>query len=143
MKATRRVRRFTEKAVDGIKILVTSKAYVDVAVDDYEQGQLDFVNSWDFDVRGEYGSAEELVKAIARNSGVFSDKVEDYSFFDGTIQTSAFVNNDNEEPSKAEIEAWKNGGETLYDASLVLRLDCVMDEHEMTEDEAEAFGFPS
>ena len=142
MKATRRARHFTEKAVDGIKILVTSKAMVDVAVDDYEQGEGDFVNSWDFKIPSDYDSAEDLVYAIARNSGVFSDKVEDYVFLDGSIQTDALVNNDNEEPSKAEIEAWKNGEETLYNAHLYLSVSCVMDEHEMTDDEAEAFGFP-
>lgn len=135
-----RVRRFTEKAVTGMKILVASKAYVDVAVDDYEQGEGDFVNSWDFDVRGEYTSAEELVRAIHKETYVFSDKLSDYVFLDGNLQTDAFVNADNEEPSKSEIEAWENGEETLYNAHLAIPLSVVMNEHEMTEDEAESFG---
>lgn len=131
----------TEKATEGVKILVKSKAYVEVYEDDYEEGEGDYANAWDFDVRGEYDSAEELVKAIAKNSFIFSDKVKDYSFIDSTIQTSAFVNNDNEEPSKAEIEAWKNGELKLYNAYLSVLVSCVMGEHEMTEDEAEEFGF--
>lgn len=126
--------------LNGVKILVRSKAFVDVAEDDYEQGEVGgYINSWDFDVRGEYTSIQQLINAIAEESYVFSKNLDDYSFYDGTLHTSAMVNNDNMEPGEYEYEAWKNGEETLYVADMRLNLE-VGSVHEMTDDEAKMFG---
>lgn len=125
----------------GDKIIVKSLAYVDVTEDDYEQDAVGpYVNSWDFDVRGEYNSADELIKAIANNSYVFSDKLEDYYFMDGSLRTSAEVDVDNEIPSEGQYEAWKRGEEQLYIADMYLAVE-VGSVHEMTDDEAQAYGF--
>ena len=56
VKASRRPIKAAE--LSGNKILVRSKAYVDISEDDYEQGAGRYVNQWDFDVRGEYASAQ-------------------------------------------------------------------------------------
>lgn len=125
--------------LSGNKILVRSKAYVDVSEDDYEQGVGNYVNQWDFDVRGEYASAQELVKAIANKSYVFSENIEDYYFLDGSLHTSATVDGYNYIPTEDQIEAWKRGEEMLYIADLYLPLE-VGSVHDMTDEEAETFG---
>ena len=126
---------------NGAKILVRSNAFVDIMEDDYEQGATgSYINQWDFDVRGEYDSAQALVDAIEKNSYVFSNNLQDYYVLDGALHTSAMVDNDNEIPSDSQIEAWKRGEETLYIAEMYLSLE-IGAVHDMTDDEAESFGF--
>lgn len=138
-------RRLSEKAnIGNLKILVSRKGYISVSEDDYEDGMGDTVNSWDFDVRGEYSSAEELVRAIEKATGIFYNyEPSDFVFSNNHLYGSATVNADNEEPSKSEINAWEKGELMLYTADLVLSLEVVSEKHTMTEDEAEAFGFGS
>ena len=126
---------------NGAKILVRSNAFVDIMEDDYEQGATgSYINQWDFDVRGEYDSAQALVDAIEKNSYVFSNNLQDYYVLDGALHTSATVDNDNEIPSDSQIEAWRRGEETLYKAGMYLSLE-IGAVHDMTDDEAESFGF--
>jgi len=125
---------------DGMHIIIDSKAYVDVTEDDFEQGEVGpYVNSWEFDVRGEYNSIGELVRAISENSYVFSEDVGDYYYMDGSIRTSATVDVDNSKPTDAQIDAWQRGEEKLYVADMYLDIK-VGTVHEMTEDEARDFG---
>lgn len=124
----------------GTSIIVNSKAYVDITEDNYENGaDMNIINQWDFDVRGEYSSIEQLIEAIADRSYVFSNNINDYSFGDGALHTSAMVNADNEVPSEYEYEAWKRGEESLYIADMYLYLG-VGSVHDMTNEEAQAFG---
>ena len=126
-----------------MKILVTTKGVIETSEDDYEKGMGDYVNSWDFDVRGEYDSAEDLIKAIKKETYLFDDyDIKDFSFYDGSITTSAIVDEDNMTADKRDIEEWKKGEKMLYIADMYLSLECVSDKHEMTDDEAEEFGFP-
>ena len=125
-----------------MKILVTKKGYIDCYEDDYEQGELGFVNQWDFDVRGEYDTAEDLIKAIQKATYLFDGyKVSDFGFVDGRIQSSDLVDDESQAADKKDIELWKKGEKTLYSANLDLALECVSDKHEMTDEEAEEFGF--
>ena len=124
-----------------MKILVTKKGVVDCYEDDYENGEGDFVNSWDFDVRGEYDSAEDLIKAIVKETYLFDFKVDEFSFMDGAIQTSDLVDKESIKADKHDIELWKKGEKTLYSANMWLPLECISDKHKMTDDEAEEFGF--
>lgn len=127
--------------ISGAKIIIRDPAFVDITEDDYEHGaSTQITNSWDFDVRGEYDTLQELVDAIANNSYVFSNNIADYYYLDGRLGTSATVDVDNDIPSDSQIEAWKRGEETLYIADLYLALEVGGGSHEMTEDEAEAFG---
>ena len=64
-----------------MKILVTKKGIVECYEDSYEEGELDYANSWDFDVRGEYDSAEdlteldkEIIEQFLESYGVKNDK---------------------------------------------------------------------
>ena len=128
------------EGLNDMKIIVKSEAFVDITVDDYEQGALNMVNSWDFDVRGEYDTLQELIDRIADESYVFSNNIADYYYMDGRIGTSAMVDADNSVPTDDQYEAWKRGEETLYIADLYLPLEVGGGSHEMTEEEAEAFG---
>ncbi len=100
-----------------------------------------YANSWDFDVRGEYDSAEDLIKAIVKATYLFDFKVDEFVFTDGAIQTSDLVDEESIKADKHDIELWKKGEKTLYSATMWLPLECVSDKHKMTEDEAEEFGF--
>ena len=124
-----------------MKILVTKKGTVDCYEDDYENGEGDFVNSWDFDVRGEYDSAEDLIKAIVKATYLFDFKVNEFTFEGGSITTSDLVDEENVQADKKDIELWKKGEKTLYSANMWLPLECIYDKHRMTDDEASHFGF--
>lgn len=124
-----------------MKILVTKKGVVDSYEDSYEEGELGYARSWDFDVRGEQDSAEDLIKAIVKETYLFDFKVDEFSFMDGAIQTSDLVDEESIKADKHDIELWKKGEKTLYSANMWLHLECISDKHEMTDDEAEEFGF--
>lgn len=122
------------------KILVISKANVEICVDDYEQGEGEFVNFWDLDVRGVYDTMEDLINRINKESYCFTNKLENYIYCDNSIQTDSLVDNENLLPSESQIQRWKEGKETLYNAHLSLLLCTIGDIHNMTEDEARKFG---
>lgn len=121
------------------KIIVQSKAVVEVYEDDWEQGEGKYVNGWEFDISGEYNSIDAVISQISNTVFAFSDNKADYYFMDGALRTSATVNNDNETPSEAEMERWMQGQEMMYTAYLYLYLG-VGSIHEMTDEEAEAYG---
>ena len=124
-----------------MKILVTKKGVVDCYEYSYEEGELGYARSWDFDVRGEYDSAEDLIKAIVKETYLFDFKVDEFIFTDGAIQTYDLVDEESIKADKHDIELWKKGEKTLYSANMWLHLECISDKHEMTDDEAEEFGF--
>ena len=124
-----------------MKILVTKKGVVECYEDDYENGEGDFANSWDFDVRGEYDSAEDLIKAIVKATYLFDFKVNEFTFEGGSITTSDLVDEESIKADKHDIELWKKGEKTLYSANMWLPLECIYDKHRMTDDEASHFGF--
>ena len=125
--------------LNGNKIIVQSKAYVEVYEDDWEQGEGKYVNGWDFDISGEYNSIDAIISQISSTVYAFSDNKAEYYFMDGSLRTSATVNNDNEPPTEAEKKRWMQGQEMMYTAYLMLPLG-VGSIHEMTDEEAEAYG---
>lgn len=131
---------FAAADIENLTIYVPSYCYVDVVVDDYEQGEGEQVNSWTFQVADGFQTAQELINDIAASSGIFSNDINDYVVLDSSLQTSAFVNADNDIPTESEVEAWKRGELELYSAHLWVRLQVGSATHDMTEDEAEAFG---
>lgn len=120
------------------KIIVSERGFVDVYEDSYESGQGDHVNSWDFDVRGEYDTFEDLVSAIDKVL-YFGLNADDYVFIDGSIQSSASVDADNYPADDNDFELFKRGELALYIADVYLAVN-VGDTHVMTPDEAESFG---
>lgn len=125
---------------ENLTIYVPSYCYVDVMVDSYEQGEGEQVNSWTFQVADGFRTAQELIDDIAESSGIFSNDINDYVVLDSSLQTDATVNAENDIPTEEELEAWKRGELELYVAHLWVRLQVGSKTHDMTEDEAEAFG---
>lgn len=125
---------------ENLTIYVPSYCYVDVMVDSYEQGEGEQVNSWTFQVADGFRTAQELIDDIAESSGIFSNDINDYVVLDSSLQTDATVNAENGIPTEEELEAWKRGELELYTAHLWVRLQVGSKTHDMTEDEAEAFG---
>ena len=139
-RSMRNRRRIMAATAGGLKIIVRSKGYVEVYEDSYEQGEGAYVNGWDFDVRGTYDTFQDLIDAIENATYCFTNRPDNYVFLDGTIQTDAIVDEDNEEPSDRQLQAWKRGEYELYAARLVLPIEVGAESHEMTEEEAEMFG---
>lgn len=135
-------RRAIKAATDNSQpyIYVQGPCYVDVAVDDYEKGELNHVNSWEFDIADGFKTAQELVDDIAESSYIFSNDINDYVVLDSSLQTDALVNAENELPSDDEVERWKRGELELYIAHLWVKLKVGVATHDMTDDEAEKFG---
>lgn len=121
-------------------IYVPSYCYVDVMVDSYEQGEGEQVNSWTFQVADGFRTAQELIDDIAESSGIFSNDINDYVVLDSSLQTDATVNAENDIPTEEELEAWKRGELELYVAHLWVRLQVGSATHDITDEEAEAFG---
>lgn len=119
-------------------IIIESKGFVDITEDDYEQGALDFVNQWDFDVRGTYDTLDELLSALNRELPWKVD-ADNVSFYDGYLRTEAMVDNDNYQADDSDIESWKRGETKLYIADAYVPI-LVGDVHTMTDKEAEEFG---
>ena len=120
------------------KIIVSERGFVDIFEDSYENGQGDNVNTWDFDVRGEYDTFEDLVLAIDKVLD-FGLNADDFVYIDGLIQSSASVDADNYPADDNDFELFKRGELDLYIADVYLAVN-VGDTHVMTSDEAESFG---
>ena len=133
-------RRIMAATTGGLKIIVRLKGEVEIYEDSYENGEGAYVNAWDFDVRGTYDTFQDLINAIKNETYCFTNQPSNYVFLDGTIQTDAIVDEESEEPSDRQLEAWKRGEYELYAARLVLPIEVGAESHEMTEEEAEMFG---
>ena len=127
--------------ITNLKIIVDGVGYVEVLEDGYETGEGEYVKEWTFDISGTYNNMQEVVDAIANEVGTTND-VEDYVYIDGRIDTDMEQNAEGLRPTDAEYEAWRRGEETLYVAHISVYLNVGAEIHEMTEDEAEAFGLP-
>ena len=127
--------------LNGMVIITSGKAYVEVDEDDYEQGEGAFVNGWDFEIGTQFGTAQELIDDIFEREPIFFNDINNYVVLDGSLQTDVTVNEFNDIPTAEEVEAWKRGEIQLYVAHLWLNLEVGMASHQMTEEEAEAFGF--
>ena len=111
---------------NGLKILVDRVGDIDVYEDDFEQGELKQINSFEFNVKGQYNSAEEL---------------SDFMLSEGVLYTSDTVDENLDRPSDYQERLWRNGKLMLYSANLRLPVKVVSDIHEMTYEEADMFGF--
>ena len=120
-------------------------AEVDVHENSWEEGELDYVNSWDLNYELEdktFDTVDELIKTVSDVTFCFPNDKNYYCYIDGRIDGDVTVNEDNEEPSNEELEAWKRGELMLYNAHLRIGVTMVPTgmEHKMTEEEAENFG---
>lgn len=138
-KSTKSINAATD--ITNLKILTSGIAYVEVYEDSYEQGEGEFSDSWEFRIGTQFDNSQEMIDDISDSVGIFTKNLSDYVFLDGSLQTDATVNEFNEIPTDEEVEAWTRGEIKLYVAHLWVGLEVGGGSHQMTDDEAEAFGF--
>ena len=114
-------------------------ASVDVYEDSYEQGELDYIQSYDASLKGMYRSLNDLLYELGTCG--FSNKVQDYylNIDTGELWTDSLQNDDGEEPSDIEMQLFKEGKINLYAAHLNVGIS-IVSEHNITETEAEELG---
>ena len=126
-----------------MKLVVKNLGLIYVYEDIYNEGLGDFVNQWEFDVRGTYDSAEKLIERIQNATGMFFDHNSNDFFVDepGRLLASEFVNFENDKASQDEIERWKKGEIKLYTADMYLEVDVAGGIREIEWSDADEFGF--
>jgi hypothetical protein len=134
------IKRFKE-SIEGVKFVVNKKCGVDVCEDSYEEGELGYVNSWDFDIRGSYDSLQDIINAVYKATYVFSKDLKYWEYDEDLgLYTDATVNVEYEEPSSSEMKSFKNGEINLYNAHVQFEVEIVSEPHIMTNTEFETFS---
>jgi hypothetical protein len=111
----RKLREVNEKA-QGILVEAMS---VEVTEDDYEKGEVGKRQSVLYEKNiGTFKTIEEVWKACGKHYTLPKNLNNFYAFEPGRITGSITVNENNEEPSSAEMSKWKKGEITLYTASI-------------------------
>lgn len=116
-------------------------AEVTIHIDDYEHGELDYIQTFDLPITGTYDTMEDVLQAIKDTYMGFTDDINDYCYICGRIDTDSLVDVNNCEATESEIELWKRGELTLYNAHLMCGMSVILGEHELSENEAEELGF--
>ena len=122
------------------KFLV-NKCFVDVYEDSYEEGELDWEKNYyiSFD---RPCTLDELMRKLS--SYGFSDDPSDYMWWNenkySELMTDTLLCEDDTEPSKRELEDWKNGELKLYTHRLSMNIQLI-DVRDLDAKDAKEFGF--
>lgn len=122
------------------KVFIANRGSADVYIDDYEQGEGDYVNGFNIDLRGKFTSLQQLITAVANEYYCCTDDINDWEFSveQSALQTSAMVDNDNSLADERDIEMWKNGELTLYVCHLFIPVQIISKPRDVSREEAEA-----
>ena len=122
--------------------IIANGGDVEIHEDSYEQGELEYVNSWNIEINGYFDTVEEFIAALSKELYWHLDPAA-CDFGEGVFRAYLTVNAENEEPSEYEYEQWKKGELMLYTADIFVPLECGPrpEKHDMTDDEARSFGF--
>ena len=118
-----------------------NKCFVDVYEDSYEEGELDWEKNYyiSFD---RPCTLDELMRKLS--SYGFSDDPSDYMWWNenkySELMTDALLCEDDTEPSKRELEDWKNGELKLYTHRLSMNIQLI-DVRDLDAKDAKEFGF--
>lgn len=122
------------ESIDGVTYTITG-VYVEVHEDSYTDGEGKYVDAYNrADLVGaRYDSLEKLVRSLA-DKAIYDDdyrKPENWMAFEydattGTLRldTDVLVDVDNDTATPAEIELWKKGEKTLYNAHYNVYVRC-------------------
>jgi hypothetical protein len=106
------------------------KAFADVFVDDYAEGELEQVNYFTFVTVENTANKDELSQTLQEmlnnyfENELLLDEDVDLAevlqtyWYDSAFYVNRFVDVTNDTPSEDQIEAWKSGEETLYNQSI-------------------------
>ena len=122
------------------KFLV-NKCFVDVYEDSYEEGELDWEKNYNVSFDRPC-TLDELMRKLS--SYGFSDDPSDYMWWNenkySELMTDALLCEDDTEPSKRELEDWKNGELKLYTHRLSMNIQLI-DVRDLDAKDAKEFGF--
>lgn len=114
---------------------------ISVYEDSYEEGEGKHVQTYELDIKGKY-SLKELMKQLSYYG--YSENPKDYYFSDvngySSIESDCTQNENGEEPSKSEVESWKKGEITLYNAHLFAHI-YEIGVHDVSHEDAKEIGF--
>lgn len=107
-------------------------ASTEVYLDDYNLGELDFVNSFEFDSASYRADDYSVINAIQDyfENNLYYELVFEYKsiYDDGMyMSVSVLVDKDNIEADNNDIEEWKNGQKTLYSSNITLSVELCID----------------
>jgi negative regulator of sigma E activity len=108
--------------------------------DDYEQGEGELVNSYNFSYNKRVQTITEILKYITNYVRGEKFDMKNWEYEDGTARCSFLVDEDNTEPSNSQIKAWKEGKEKLYIAEVNVSITTVVGSYPTTDKEFEAEG---
>lgn len=122
------------------KFLV-NKCFVDVYEDSYEEGELDWEKNYNVSFDRPC-TLDELMRKLS--SYGFSDDPSDYMWWNenkySELMTDTLLCEDDTEPSKRELEDWKNGELKLYTHRLSMNIQLI-DVRDLDAKDAKEFGF--
>ena len=102
----------------------------EVHIDKFKEGKLDFVNSYNIEAKVKAENPREAIKKYFENELYYEFDFE-YAYIPheeeeteekNTLHYSVLVDNDNNEASKNEVEAWKEDKLTLYSNNIFLTI---------------------
>ena len=102
------------------------KAYIDVYETSFTEGDLKNVNNWNHKGLITAENPKQALNIFIENELYFYN-VDIYQDEEVGICTDVLVDADNSQASEQEIEQWKSGGITLYNANILFTI------HELTE----------
>lgn len=107
-----------------MKTLFLVQSYHSAFIDDYIDGELDCVNTWDSEAQICAENAEQAIndylqKHLCYNLDIKCGEVDTEA---NCFWTSLLVDSDNLQPTSAEVEMWKKGGLTLYSMDIKLHV---------------------
>lgn len=124
-------------------VIIAKRADVDIHVDDFKEGEGEYIQSFNLRLNGEYNSIDSLIKDICDEFGERECSLGNFVFYEeqSAIGTNFLVNDDNWVADEMEIEAWKNGSETLYIADVYVPVQVATKSRDMTYDDVKDMGF--
>lgn len=142
LKITESRKRKLRERLEG-SVIIAKRADVDVHVDDYNEGEGEYIQSFDLRLKGEYTNIDSLIKDICDEFGERECNLGNFVFYEeqSAIGTNFLVNDDNWVADEREIEAWKNGRETLYVADVYVPVQVATKSRDMTYDDVKDLGF--
>ncbi len=95
--------------------------FVEVYVDDYEQGQgTKAVNSYSEKVNKSFDGISDLLEYVRKSVTYAKTMKGDLTVMDDTIRISMLVDGDNSPASDNDIFKWENGKKELYSAEFTI-----------------------
>ena len=106
------------------------KTIHEVFIDKFNEGELDFVNAYNIEAKIQAENPREAIKKYFENElyykfdfeSAYIPHEEEETEEKNNLHYSVLVDNDNNEASKSEVEAWKQNKLKLYSNNIFLSI---------------------